>query len=42
MPARGDIFTYVREKFDTEPEYPWPGIRTTRSCGTGRDGSGTA
>lgn len=23
MPARGDIFAYVREKFGTEPEYPW-------------------
>lgn len=23
MPARGAIFAYVREKFGTEPEYPW-------------------
>lgn len=23
MPARGDIFAYVRKKFGTEPEYPW-------------------
>ena len=23
MPARGAILAYVREKFGTEPEYPW-------------------
>ena len=23
MPARGAILSYVREKFGTEPEYPW-------------------
>lgn len=41
MPSREAIFAYVKKKFGTEPEYPWHGIRTMRSCGS-RAASGTA
>ena len=40
MPARDAILSYVREKFGTEPEYPWARYPRYAVLRTSRDGSG--